>query len=500
MRRRRRSNRSHRACLARMSETGNKPQISMRPSTSAGALWQRSAADLIGGYERREFSPVEVLDSVLERLDQINPKINAVVTLDRKGAISAAETIEKRWLAREAVGPFGGVPLTVKDNIPVRGMRATWGSNLYTDYVAAADELAIARLRDAGAIILGKTNCPEFALQGYTDNLIFGPTRNPWNLELTPGGSSGGAVAAVSAGIGPIAIGTDGGGSIRRPASHTGLVGLKPSRGRVPRFDGFPAILLHLETLGPMARTVADLCAVMQIITPPDSRDPTSRYFRAEPFQVEPIRPSRILYVPQFADSPVDPEVRANVAAAAQIFAELGHSVDEGKAPFEIEPLAQAWGVIGQVGLAWLLESKSGWQEKITPALAEMAANGKARTGREYFAALNTFKALEQSLSVFFTGYDAILTPTAAALPWPVTEPYPKRIDGQEAGPRTHAAFTGFVNISGCPGISVPCDPAVNGLPIGFQLVAAQGKDGFLCGLAAQFESVHPWTPIAPLL
>ena len=471
----------------------------MEPALSTDPLWQRSAANLLTGYAGREFSPVEVLDSVLERLEAVNPRINAVVTVDRKGARCAAEASEKRWLAQTPLGPLDGVPLTVKDNIPVRGLRTTWGSNLYAEYVPEVDELPIARLRNAGAIILGKTNCPEFTLQGYTDNLIFGPTRNPWNLELTPGGSSGGAVAAVSAGIGPIAIGTDGGGSIRRPASHTGLVGLKPSRGRVPRFNGFPAILLQLETLGPMTRTVADLCTAMQIITPPDPRDPASCYFRAEPFEVKPVRPSRILYVPRFADSPVDPEIRANMAAAAQTFVDLGHSVDEGKAPFEIEPLAQAWGVIGQVGLAWLLESKSGWQEKITPALAEMAANGKARTGREYFAALNSFKALEQSLSVFFTRYDAILTPTAAALPWPVTEAYPKRIDGQEAGPRTHAAFTGFVNISGCPGINVPCDPAANGLPIGFQLVAGQGTDGFLCGLAAQFESVCPWAPLAPL-
>jgi aspartyl-tRNA(Asn)/glutamyl-tRNA(Gln) amidotransferase subunit A len=461
--------------------------------------WKRSATDLFTGYGSRDFSPVEVLHSVLERLDETNPRINAVVTLDRQGAQAAAEASEKRWLARAALGPLDGVPLTVKDNIPVRGMRATWGSKLYAEYVPVADELSIARLREAGAIILGKTNCPEFTLQGYTDNLIFGPTRNPWNLELTPGGSSGGAVAAVSAGIGPIAIGTDGGGSIRRPASHTGLVGLKPSRGRVPRCDGFPAILYHLETLGSMTRTVADLSAVMKVISPPDPRDPSSSYFRGTPFEIEPMAPCRILYVPQFADSPVDPEIRANVAAAAQRFAELGHSVQEGKAPFVIEPLAQAWGVIGQVGLAWLLESKPGGQGKITPALEEMAANGKARTGREYFAALNTFQELERSLSIFFTEYDVILTPTAAALPWPVTDPYPKQIDGQEAGPRTHAAFTGFVNISGCPGISVPCHPAANGLPIGVQLVAAQGRDPLLCGLAAQFESAHPWTRLAEL-
>jgi aspartyl-tRNA(Asn)/glutamyl-tRNA(Gln) amidotransferase subunit A len=461
------------------------------------SLWKISATNLFAGYASQEFSPVEVLHSVLERLDETNPKINAVVTLDREGARAAAMASEKRWHARAALGPLDGIPLTVKDNIPVRGTPATWGSKIYADYVPAADELSIARLREAGAIILGKTNCPEFTLQGYTDNLIFGPTRNPWNHDLTPGGSSGGAAAAVSAGIGPIAIGTDGGGSIRRPASHTGLVGLKPSRGRVPRYDGFPAILFNLETLGPLTRTVADLCAVMGVISPPDPRDPSSSFFRGAPFEVEPMRPRRILYVPQFANSPVDPEIRTNVAAAAQLFAELGHSVHEGKAPFAIEPLAQAWGVIGQVGLAWLLESKPDWQGKISPAMEEMAANGKARTGREYFAALNTFQELERSLSTFFTNYDVILTPTAAALPWPARDPYPKQIDGQEAGPRTHAAFTGFVNISGCPGISVPCHPAANGLPIGVQLVAAPGQDALLCGLAAQFESAHPWPEIA---
>ena len=198
---------------------------------------------------------------------------------------------------------------------------------------------------------------------------------------------------------------------------------------------------------------------VLRVICPVDVRDPASSYFRNDPFEVELLDPCRILYVPQFGDSPVDPEVRASVAMTAEIFADLGHSLDEGEAPFAIEPLAQAWGVIGQVGLAWLLDSKPGWEGKITPALEEMAAQGKARTGPEYFAALNVFKELEQSLSFFFQDYEAILTPTAAALPWPVTDPYPRQIDGHEAGPRTHAVFTGFANISGCPGISFPPTP-----------------------------------------
>src|SRR6266436_6284764 len=213
-------------------------------------LWQRSASEITKGYKCGDSSPVEVVDSVLDRIEKVNPLVNAIVTLDVEGARTAARESKSRWRDGKAAGPLDGVPITVKDNILVRGMRATWGSKLYADFVPTSDELPIARLRSGGAIVLGKTNCPEFTLQGYTDNLLFGPTRNPWNLALTPGGSSGGAAAAVCAGLGSIAIGTDGGGSIRRPASHTGLVGLKPSRGRVPRCDGFPAILLDFETIG----------------------------------------------------------------------------------------------------------------------------------------------------------------------------------------------------------------------------------------------------------
>ena len=184
------------------------------------------------------------------------------------------------------------MPLTVKDNIHVGGLRATWGSRLFADHVAAEDELAVARVRGQGAVIIGKTNCPEFTLQGYTDNLLFGPTRNPWNTSLTPGGSSGGAVAAVASGLAPLALATDGGGSIRRPASHTGLVGLKPSIGRVARVGGFPAILHDMEVIGPIARTTADAALLLSVIAGPDPRDRASLVFARESDE-EPRRSTR---------------------------------------------------------------------------------------------------------------------------------------------------------------------------------------------------------------
>jgi aspartyl-tRNA(Asn)/glutamyl-tRNA(Gln) amidotransferase subunit A len=463
-------------------------------------LWQRSAFEIIKDYKCGDSSPVEVVDSVLDRIEKVNPLINAIVTLDLEGARTAARESESRWRDGKAAGPLDGVPISVKDNIPVRGMRATWGSKLYADFAPTSDELPIARLRSGGAIVLGKSNCPEFTLQGYTDNLLFGPTRNPWSLALTPGGSSGGAVAAVCAGFGPVAIGTDGGGSIRRPASHTGLVGLKPSRGRVPRCDGFPAILLDFEAIGPMARTVADIVLAMQAISEYDARDPLSLTFADHPFDVPSASRLRILYVPSFGTSPVDSEIAASVASAALVMADLGHRVEEGNTPFDIDALTQPWSFISQVGLAWLLRSHANYKGKLTPAIEEMAVKGSTVTGADYYAALDAVKALQANLSLFFNRYDLIMTPSAAALPWPAETAYPRIIAGQEVGPRGHAIFTAFANMAGCPGISIPATPSTDGLPIGFQLVSAPGGDGLLCAVAAQFEIARPWADRHPPL
>jgi len=443
-------------------------------------LWELTAAELAAGYASRAFSPRDALESVLTRIEAVNPKLNAIVTFDIAGARAAADTSTARWRDGQARRVFDGVPLTVKDNIPVRGMRATWGSRIYADWVPDKDELPIAKLRDGGAVILGKTNCPEFTLQGYTDNLVFGVTRNPWDLALTPGGSSGGAVAAVAAGFGPVAVGTDGGGSIRRPAAHTGLVGFKPSRDAVARSDEFPMILLDCEVIGPIARTVADARSLFHAlaglpVTPPSPA----------------LRPLRILYVRQFGGSPVDAQIAASVDQAAKHLAALAHIIEEATAPFDIDALNRAWPVISQVGLAWLLKGHAQRLDEISPPMQDMARAGHALSAADYYAAVEVILALRQRLAEFFVRTDLILTPTIAALSWPAAEPFPPTIAGQSVGPRGHAVFTAFANMAGCPAISIPCAPSKTGLPIGFHLVGRVGHDDMILAAAAQYEALH---------
>ena len=337
--------------------------------TADAQLWKRSAAELSAAYRDGSATPEDALAAVLKRLDAVNPRINAVITLDRTGAQLAAKESTQRWKEGHARSPLDGVPVTIKDNILVGGLRATWGSRLYADHVPANDEEPVVRLRNAGVVIVGKTNVPEFTLHGTTRNELFGVTRNPFDLALTPGGSSGGAAAAVASGIGPLALGTDGGGSIRRPAAHTGLVGFKPSTGMVPRSHGFPVILHDFEVAAPLARNVGDCILAMNAICGP-------RWWRSDGEGA--ATSLRVLHVAAFGGEPVDAGIGAAVAAVAARLASMGHRVM--RAPrFDLaRPVGDIWPVISCSGLHGLLS-----QHKDAGARSARRSRSWRRTARD---------------------------------------------------------------------------------------------------------------------
>jgi aspartyl-tRNA(Asn)/glutamyl-tRNA(Gln) amidotransferase subunit A len=462
-------------------------------------LWRLSAAQLTQGYEQGSFTPGEVLEAVLARVAQCQPHLNAVVHVDRVGAKLVSSASRLRWARHMPLGALDGVPMSLKDNLHAQGLPTSWGSTLLKGFVARKDEAPVARLRAAGSMLFGKTNLPEFATQGYTASPAHGVTRNPWDLALTPGGSSGGAAAAVAAGCGPVALGTDGGGSIRRPASHCGLVGFKPSGGLVPRDGGVPEIYLGYEVPGVIARTVGDAAAVMDAITPPGRLKPAE------------ATPSRILYVPTFAAHPVDPGIAERVAEAARQLAGLGHTVEQAPSFDLAEEVNERWMLLPAAGLAWLFGRGADVPEfglrpgekpdesQLGEALQARLNEGRQLGAAALFDLFGAVHRLRQRLDALFARYDWLLTPATAALPWPAGETHPGEIAGQVAGPRGHAIFTGFANAAGLPAIALPCGQA-EGLPTGFQLVGRAGADAALLALAAQYEHAHPWAHDWPAL
>ena len=454
-------------------------------------LWQYSATELATAYRAGITTPTAVLQAVLDRIEDINFRLNAIVTLDSTGARAAADASTQRWRTGASLGSLDGVPVTIKDNILVKGMRSTWGSALFTDFMPDTDEEPVARLREAGAVILGKTNVPEFTLHGYTDNALFGPTSNPWDPMLTPGGSSGGAVTAVACGMGAIALCTDGGGSIRRPAAHTGLVGFKPSRGIVPRTNGFPAILHDFEVAGPVARNVSDVILTMNVIGGRDCQPPNIHHSDNR---------LRILYAPTFSQAPVDPDIVVAVDGVASELVRQGHHVERDDTFDLAAPIDEVWPVISQTGLAWLLSQHSKAERCIAPPLREMARNGNAYSATDYLNALNVIKQVARKFDALFDAYDLLLTPATAAMPWPATQTHPETIAGNPVGSRGHAVFTPFANALGLPAISLPCPFWPQKMPIGFQLCAAHRNDAGLLAFAQAYEAQSGWRTRWPML
>jgi aspartyl-tRNA(Asn)/glutamyl-tRNA(Gln) amidotransferase subunit A len=468
---------------------------------SDDALWRLGAVAMARRFREGSLTPLAVARACLARLEAVNPQLNAVIARRDDRFLAEAASASDRHARGQPLSPLDGVPLTVKDSLFTSDLPTTWGSPGLAGLRSQHDELAVGRARAAGALILGKTNVPEFALEGYTDNPLFGPTRNPWNLALTPGGSSGGAVAAVASGIAPLAIGQDGGGSIRRPASHTGLVGLKPSLGAVPREHVLPSLLLDFEVIGPLARTVADARLLFDVMRGPAAADRSSLAAAQAAAQVrKKDGPLRVLYVERFGSAPLDPQIAASVGRSVAQLEALGHRVEAGPLPLDLDFFVEAWPQVGQIGLAQMFQAHPDWEAQASQKYRAMAELGRALPAARLWQILERVKQLRRDTVALFADIDVIVLPSAAALPWPAQDAFPGTIDGQQVGPRGHAVYTGWVNAAGLPGLALPCEPSRDGLPIGMQLVGPYGADDSLLDLGSAFEAAQPWSARWPEL
>lgn len=449
-------------------------------------LWRATAAELAALYASGAATPEQALESVLARVEAVNGTLNALVTPDLPGARAAAAASARRWKDGTARGPLDGAPVTVKDNLFVGGLRATWGSLLFADHVAPCDDLTVAKLRAAGAVILGKTNTPELALSGYTDNRVFGATGNPWAPALSPGGSSGGAVACVAAGIGAIAMATDAGGSIRRPSAHAGVAGLKPGIGRVPRRHGFPPLAQDLQVIGPIARSVADLRAAFALMaTPAAAPAPTGSL--------------RIGVVGALPGVPIEPAILAAFHAACAALRDLGHVLEDIPCPWGQDEVNALFGGLASAGVARVMAAMPDWRGRVTDSIAAQAEAGARRSAVDLVRDLDAVAAFRWRMADVMAQWDVLATPASPAFAWPKHEPVPTRIGGTEAGPRAAAAYSTAVNIAGLPALVVPLPVPRGSLPAGLQLIGPMMGEERLLDLGAAYEAALPWQRLAPL-
>ncbi len=446
--------------------------------------WRLSAAELGAAFRAGRLTPSQALDASLARIAATNPALGAFVALRAQAARADARASTERHARGVPLSPLDGVPIAIKDNLPTADLPTTWGSEAGRAHRPAHDELAVARARAAGLVVVGKTNVPEFTLEGYTHNVLFGTTRNPWDPQLTPGGSSGGSVAAVAAGMVPLALGTDGGGSTRRPAGYTGLVGLKPSIGTIAREHALPPLLLDFEVVGPIARTIPDLRLLFGVLAGAHRADPAS-FAAAGAARALPDR-LRVLYVPTLDGAPVDPAIAAACASGARRLEAMGHAVSAAPLPIDLSALNENWPRIGQIGLAWLFAQHPAWRAGASERYRAMAQDGAQLPGTLLWQVLEIAAGLRRDASHLFERIDLVAMPAAAAMPWAADEPFPPVIDGRPVGPRGHAIFTGWVNAAGLPGLCVPVEPP-GSLPIGLQLIGPFGSDAALLALGDAF-------------
>jgi aspartyl-tRNA(Asn)/glutamyl-tRNA(Gln) amidotransferase subunit A len=465
-------------------------------------ICRMDAATMAQLIRTKKLAPTEACKALLERIERLEPKLHAFSTLTADRAMEDARRTEKKIMDGEKVGALAGVPIAMKDLFFVKGVRTTFGSYVYKDFVPDEDDVAVERIRNADATILGQTNVPEFGYSGCGHNPIFETTRNPWNLDLTPGGSSAGSGAAIASGMSPVSIGTDGGGSIRIPAAHCGLYGIKASFGRVPTYPGvrderYPGAsgwesLVHI---GPISRTVADSALMLSVMAGPDDRDrhslPAPNFEWMECLSGD-LKGKRVAYSRNWGYVPVDPEVRSIVDNAVKIFErDLGCIVEEASPGWE-DPYGPFWALLcGETDLTGLRKMVAEHGSRMSTHIVDFA--NRNWSAEDITNANITRKAVYNKMWKFMRKYDFLLTPTLACLPFPVHMQGPEKIDGHWVHPVYWLSFTFPINMTGQPAASVPAGWTDDGLPVGLQIVGRHLDDPMVLRASAAFEAVAPW-------
>jgi aspartyl-tRNA(Asn)/glutamyl-tRNA(Gln) amidotransferase subunit A len=463
--------------------------------TSVQAL--PTATRLLAGYRTGELSPVEATRMALARIEAENPDLNAYCLVDVEGALAAAEASAQRWAAGNPHGLLDGVPLSIKDML----LTAGWPTRKGSPCIPAAgpwevDAPATARLREQGAVLLGKTTLPELAWKGVTDSPLTGITRNPWDPRLTPGGSSGGSAAAVAAGMGVASVGTDGGGSVRIPGAFCGLVGLKPTFGRISAYPTSP--FGTLSHTGPLAWSADDTALMLDVLSVPDARDPGSMPSASLPYTESSRRDVhglRAAFSPDLGYVSVDPELARVVAAAVAALDAAGLHVSRADPGFS-DP-REAFDVLWCTGAANVLNGFApNATANLDPGLAEVWREGNTYSAQDYLAATAVKNALGTTMGLFHESYDVLLTPTVPIRPFEAGHDVPPG-SGMRSWP-DWTPFTYPFNMTQQPAATVPAGLTSDGLPVGLQVIGPRHADDLVLAVCRLLEAARPWAVAHP--
>ena len=457
--------------------------------------------ELLTLLSQKKVSPVEITHLYIRRIERLNIKLNAYLECSFDQARIDAKSAEQSIIDGNVTGPLMGVPVSVKDLEMTAGIRTTGGSLIFKDRIPNIDSIVVERIKEAGGIILGKTNTPEFGLLGETRNRLGDDCRNPWDLNKTSGGSSGGAAVATVSGMCAVATGSDGGGSIRIPASFTGTYGIKPTQGRVPRYPVLdPHIANHTSQSGPISRTVKDSALLLQLIAGHDKRDPSSLSSPVPDLLSavsRDISGLRIGWTPDFGFAKVDPEIEEICQSAAKSFEDLGCYVDESDLKMQ-DPFEQ-WYVL--FALPSMIANTTIWPSRsrdMSDYVRQAYRAGEKYTTLEYARALGHIDTLRVKLEEQFQIFDLLISPTMAVPPYDCSQP-PRQIKGEDIdGSWACLPFTYPINMTGNPAASIPAGMTSSGLPVGLHIIGRIGAEDDVVAASAAFEKAYPWAHLRP--